>query len=231
MRPPSRRCVVLFARAPRAEARHKSLPAAEALFRAVARHVRREVARLHGVDLLCCAPGVAPAPDGRRLPQRGDDFASRLAHAFADARALGYDDVVVVPGDVPGLDAHTLRRAFERLRTMPVVLGPSPDGGVYLIACRGPADAVLAGVRWCSAHVMHDLLARAPGAALLDRRHDVDGARDVDRLRRDPSLSCELRALLTLASRPAASLAFAAVRVRGRIAAAPDPPRGPPVLY
>ena len=231
MRSSSRRCVVLFARAPRAEARRKSLPAAEALFRAVARHVRQAVARLRRVDLLCCTPGTSPMADGHGIPQRGGDFASRLAHAFADARALGYDEVVVVPGDVPGLDAPTISRAFERLRATPVVLGPSPDGGVYLIGCRGPADDLLAGVRWCSAHVMRDLLERAPCAAVLDRRRDVDGARDLARLRQEQSVPWSLRALLTLPSRPAASIAFAAVPMRGRVAATPDPPRGPPVLH
>jgi 2-phospho-L-lactate guanylyltransferase (CobY/MobA/RfbA family) len=231
MRSPSRRCVVLFARAPRAEARRKSLPAAEALFRAVARHVRQEVALLPRVDLLCCAPGVTPAPDGRRISQRGHDFASRLARAFADARALGYDDVVVIPGDVPGIDARTIARAFDRLRTTPVVLGPSPDGGVYLIGCHGSADGLLRGVRWCTPHVTRDLLARAPGAALLDQRRDVDGPRDLSRVRHDASVPCELRALVAFTVRPVGSLAFAAAPMHGRAAAAPDPPRGPPVLH
>lgn len=231
MRSPSRRCVVLFARAPRAEARRKGLPAAEELFRAVRRQVSQSIARLRGVDLVCCAPGAARTTGERHIPQRGPDFAARLAHAFADARSLGYEEVVVVPGDVPNLDERTIARAFDRLRRFSVVLGPSPDGGVYLIGCRGAADDLLRGVRWCSAQVTRDLLARAPDASLLDRRGDLDRARDLSRLRRDESVPWELRALLCSAPRPARALAFEASPMRCRIQAAPDPPRGPPVLH
>jgi glycosyltransferase A (GT-A) superfamily protein (DUF2064 family) len=231
MRSPSRRCVVLFARAPRAEARRKSLPSAEPLFRAVRQRVRQAIARVAGVDLLCCGPDAAASPGELRLPQRGIDFAARLANAFADARALGYEEVLVVPGDVPGLDERTIARAFALLRRSPVVLGPSPDGGVYLIGCRGPADALLRGVRWRTTHVTRDLLERAPGAVLLAGRADVDRARDLARLRRDPGVPSDLRALVASAPTPARVLAFEARAPRGRVVAAPDPPRGPPLLH
>jgi 2-phospho-L-lactate guanylyltransferase (CobY/MobA/RfbA family) len=229
MRSPSRRCVVLFARAPRAEARRKALPAAEPLFHAVAQRVRQAVARVEDVDLLCCGPDSAGPRDERDIPQRGSDFAARLANAFGDARALGYDEVVVIPGDVPGLDERLLARAFELLALSPVVLGPSPDGGVYLIGCRGPADRLLQGVRWRTSHVTRDLLARAPGAARLDRRADVDGARDLSQVRRDTRVPLELRALVASAPLPARALAFEVRAIRNRDAAPPERPRGPPV--
>jgi 2-phospho-L-lactate guanylyltransferase (CobY/MobA/RfbA family) len=230
MRSPCRRCVVLFARAPRAEARLKGVPAAEPLFRAVARSVRHSVARVPGVDLLCCGPDAAGSRGERRMPQRGVDFAERLANAFADARALGYERVVVIPGDVPGLDDRTIARAFALLRRSPVVLGPSPDGGVYLIGCRGAADGLLRGVRGRPPHVTRARRARAPEAALLAGRADVDRPRDLWRLRRDECVPPELRALVVSAPRPAPALAFEARPARGRLAAAPDHPRGPPLL-
>ena len=227
MRSSVRRCVVLFARAPRVEATRKGLRSAEILFDAIAQRLRRSVCRVAGVDLLCC--GV-DAPDERSIPQHGASFAERLANAFADARALGYEQVVVVPGDVPGLDHRAIGRAFASLRRAPVVLGPSPDGGVYLLGCRGPADVVLAGVRWCTSHVTRDLLKRAPDAARLDAHADVDHARDLSRLRRDASVPAELRALVALAHVHAPGLAFEAGAIHGREAADPEPPRGPPLL-
>jgi glycosyltransferase A (GT-A) superfamily protein (DUF2064 family) len=126
------------------------------------------------------------------LPQRGADFGERLRNAFADARALGYETIVVVPGDVPGLGLPQLRRAFDLLRDHTVVLGPSPDGGVYLLGCRGPSAHVLAGVRWQTSFVLHDLLARSGTAPLLPALGDLDCAADLPRLVRaaaaDPAL-------------------------------------------
>jgi 2-phospho-L-lactate guanylyltransferase (CobY/MobA/RfbA family) len=148
-------------------------------------------AALPDVDLLTVEA------DGEPLRQRGQDFGERLRNAFADAAALGYETIVIVPGDVPGLGLPQLRRAFELLRERPVVLGPSPDGGVYLLGCRGRYEHVLEGVRWQTAFVLHDLLARAGTAPLLPALGDLDSASDLPRLVRaaaaDPALVALLR--------------------------------------
>jgi Uncharacterized protein conserved in bacteria (DUF2064) len=189
--PASRRCVLVFARLPRAEAGVKGLRCAEPLFRLAGRRLAAAVSALPDVDLL------PVGGEARRLRQRGEDFGERLRNAFADARALGYETIVVVPGDVPGLGLPQLRRAFDLLRDRPVVLGPSPDGGVYLLGCRGPAEHVLSGVRWQTGFVLHDLLARAGAAPLLPALGDLDCASDLPRLVRaavaDPALVALLR--------------------------------------
>ena len=77
------------------------------------------------------------------------------------------------------------------------MLGPSPDGGVYLLGCRGPSEHVLDGVRWQTGFVLHDLLARAGTAPLLPALGDLDSASDLPRLVRaaaaDPALVGLLR--------------------------------------
>jgi hypothetical protein len=189
--PSSPRCVLVFARPPRAEAQAKGLRSAEPLFRLALCRLAAAVAALPGVDLL------AVTADSEPLRQRGRGFGERLRNAFADAAALGYETIVVVPGDVPGLGLPQLRRAFDLLRERPVVLGPSPDGGVYLLGCRGPAEHVLDGVRWQTGFVLHDLLARAGTAPLLPALGDLDCASDLPRLVRaaaaDPALLALLR--------------------------------------
>jgi hypothetical protein len=173
--PPARRCVLVFARTPRAEAREKGLHCAEPLFRLAGRRLAAAVAALPDVDLVAVGGGGP-------LDQRGTDFGERLRNAFADARALGYETIVIVPGDVPGLGLPQLRRAFDLLRDHAVVLGPSPDGGVYLLGCHGPSDHVLSGVRWQTRFVLHDLLARAGTAPLLPALGDLDCVADLPRL-------------------------------------------------
>src|SRR5205814_464154 len=81
-----------------------------------------------------------------------------------------YDEIIVVPTDVPQLAARDVRRAFALLRSHELVLGPCDDGGVYLIAARSAER--LKDVRWLTPHVLDDL--RRGDAALLDPLVDVD---------------------------------------------------------
>ncbi len=214
--------MLVFARPPRAEARAKGLRAAEPLFRLASRRLATAVAGLSSVDLL-------PVGGHGALRQRGQHFGERLENAFADARALGYETIVVVPGDVPGLGLLQLRRAFDLLRDRPVVLGPSPDGGVYLLGCRGPAEHILAGVRWQTGFVLHDLLARAGAAPLLPALADLDGASDLPRLVRaaasDPALVALLRQIRTAGGERSAPDEPRPARRPGILRVAP---RGPP---
>lgn len=198
IRPPSRpRCVVVFARTPGVEARVKRMPAAAGLFAGVWARVLAAAAG-SGADVLLSSPGLPAAlPAGATfLPQRGPTFGDRLRNAFADARDRGYRQIVVVPGDVPGLRAGHLREAFRRFRAASTVLGPSPDGGVYLLGIRGDFEPVLAGVPWCTPFVCARLAANARAAVLLAPVADLDSRRHLGALRSDPALDAELALLV-----------------------------------
>ena len=189
----SRRCVLLFALPARQEAHAKRLSRAEALFAYSRRRIAEAVSALSGVDLLV-------------LPQRGQGFAERLENAFADARALGYREVVAVPGDVPRLGAAQLARAFALLAERPIVLGPSPDGGIYLLGCSIDPQPFLAGVHWHGAGVFAELVALARptgGAGVLEALEDLDRPGDLVELARRSDLEDELARLLA-GMRPAA---------------------------
>jgi 2-phospho-L-lactate guanylyltransferase (CobY/MobA/RfbA family) len=186
------RCILLFARTADGEARAKRLARARGVFALARRRVVAAAAALPGVDLLVVGPGGA-------LGQRGRDFAERLANAFADARALGYGEIVAVPTDVPRLGTRQLAEAFRQLAGAAVVLGPSPDGGAYLIGCRSDPSPLFAGVRWRTAHAFADLAANAGAPAVLGFLEDVD--RRADLLTLDAHGDRELAALLA-AARP-----------------------------
>lgn len=184
------RCILLFARTAGEEARAKRLGRARGVFALARRRVVAAAAALPGVDLLVVGPGGA-------LGQRGRDFAERLANAFGDARALGYSEIVAVPTDVPRLGAPQLAAAFRRLAGAEVVLGPSPDGGAYLIGCRTDPATLFAGVRWRTARAFADLAANAGSPAVLGLLEDVD--RRADLLILDVRGDRELAALLAIA--------------------------------
>ncbi len=195
----SRRCILLFARTAKEEACAKRLSRARGLF-ALARRRVLAAARSLGIDLLVAGPGGA-------LLQRGGSFAERLENAFADARALGYEAIVAVPTDVPRLGRRQLAAAFRRLAAAPAVLGPSPDGGVYLIGCRNDPAGLFAGVRWQTSWTFADLAANAGSPAVLDPLEDVDRWADLPSLAAGPDR--EIAGLVTVILRgPAAARDF-----------------------
>jgi hypothetical protein len=231
-----RRCVLLFAVPAAAEARAKRLGRAGLLLGYARRRLASAVAELPDVDLVAVGGGALP-PGSRTLPQRGRSFGERLENAFADARALGYQKIVAVPGDVPQLGAAVLARAFELLETRRTVLGPSPDGGVYLLGCRlgrqpgcwqAPA-ALLAGIAWRRATVFAELLARAAGAAVLPPLADLDAPRDLAALL-GADLPADLaRWIARLLARPAFGRAGCGSAPRSLLLAACRTTRGPPL--
>ena len=138
-----RRAVLLFARAPGLEARLKGLAKAERLFRFVTARIR-EAAEACGAQLVVVGAGPSA------LPQRGRNFGERMSAAFADVFSLGFESVAAVGLDAPGLTAKELQGAFFALERGAVALGPTPDGGAYLIGLREHDQELLEGVRWQS---------------------------------------------------------------------------------
>lgn len=164
-----KRCVLLFARAPRDEERAKGIPRSRRLFAYARSQALRAVHSLHGVDLL-----IADSQN-----QQGSTFGERLTSAFAAASERGYEQIVVVPTDVPQLTAAHITRAFTLLATHSLVLGPCRDGGVYLIGGGAGAKELFPYIRWQTSSVLDDFKAATPSVALLRALIDVDREADL----------------------------------------------------
>jgi glycosyltransferase A (GT-A) superfamily protein (DUF2064 family) len=65
--------------------------------------------------------------------QEGDSFGSKLGHAIQTVLNKGYDKVIVLGNDSPGLRLAHLQEAFIELQDKNVVLGSDFRGGTYLI--------------------------------------------------------------------------------------------------
>ncbi|MEH6406956.1 MAG: DUF2064 domain-containing protein, partial [Leeuwenhoekiella sp.] len=68
--------------------------------------------------------------------QTGADFGHRFANAIQAVYDKGYDNIITVGNDTPHLKTSQIKLAAEKLKTAPVVLGPSVDGGFYLMGLR-----------------------------------------------------------------------------------------------
>lgn len=125
------------------------------------------------------------------IAQREGDLGDRMAGAFQDLHELGYDDIVLVGSDLPTLPPALISRALRSLqtRTPSVTLGPSPDGGCFLIGLRRPLDALFRDIAWSTPAVLSQMRTRAVtiGLAvhLIEPWYDVDDAETLERASRD----------------------------------------------
>lgn len=79
------------------------------------------------------------APDFLLLPQSGGELGKRMHLALAELLSRGYRRVVLAGSDLPHLRAPALQQGFVALRDgAEVVLGPSADGGYYLVGLTRP---------------------------------------------------------------------------------------------
>ena len=131
---------------------------------------------------------AAAHPGMLLVPQVGRDLGARMAGVFARLFARGFDAVVIVGSDSPTLPPGRLRAALRALRagTVDGVIGPSEDGGYYLIGLRAPCPRLFAGVPWSTERVLARTLANAAREgcrlAALPAWYDVDTLEDLRRL-------------------------------------------------
>lgn len=102
--------------------------------------------------------GLASRAHAETLVQPRGDLGQRIV---ACMRAQG-GPCIVVDSDTPAIDALLVRHAAQALGLYDVVLGPTWNGGYYLVGLRAPAYAfqMFDGVRWGTSHVLDDTLAR-----------------------------------------------------------------------
>ncbi len=126
------------------------------------------------------------APDMDLAFQRGDSLGERLDHLLTEALTNGSRKAIVMDSDSPTLPAAYLCQAFDRLEQVDVVLGPTRDGGYYLIGLKQPHPHLLRRVQMSTTHVLSDTLALAESTglvvSLLPTWYDVDTITDLHQL-------------------------------------------------
>jgi rSAM/selenodomain-associated transferase 1 len=130
-------------------------------------------------------------PAVRLLAQRGKDLGERLHHVFVDLFGSGYREIVVADSDSPTVPLSSIDQAYKQLieEGCDLVLGPSDDGGYYLIALKRPAERIFHDIPWSTDSVLDTTLARAKDLALrvglLPPAYDIDVEKDLKRLWND----------------------------------------------
>jgi len=121
--------------------------------------------------------------------QRGRDLGRRMYEAYKFAKSKKASKVVIIGSDSPTLPPSYIREAFKRLDRNDVVIGPSHDGGYYLIGLKEPCFGIFKDIKWSSNKVLKDTVKKAKDlkkrVAMLKRWYDVDGPVALNYLRRD----------------------------------------------
>lgn len=116
----------------------------------------------------------------RYLPQRGRGLGARMKNCFKSVYRLGYGKAVLIGGDIPGLDTNIINSSFDGLKKNDAVIGPSKDGGYYLIGFtkKGFYPRIFDGMEWSTDTVFAGTIAglkkNEMKAAIMPVLWDVD---------------------------------------------------------
>lgn len=121
--------------------------------------------------------------------QEGEGLGERMLAALRHVEARGRTPLVLIGSDIPLLQPRHLRAAVQALDRADVCLGPSADGGYYLLACRTAPARLFQGVAWGTNRVLDTTLGLAAESglryALLETLYDIDTSDDLAALRND----------------------------------------------
>ena len=133
---------------------------------------------------------ILPA-DFSLLPQRGEKFGERLYFAVEDLIKCGFESVCLIDSDSPTVPGKNLQQAVELLSMVEdrVVLGPTEDGGYYLIGVKKPHHHLFDRIDWSTERVLNQTMQRATEIGvevkLLPTGYDVDDEASLRRLCND----------------------------------------------
>lgn len=195
---PAKGAIIIFAKAPvPGEVKTRMCPPlapdeAASLHGSLVMDAVERTRSLRGFDIfLACSPGMdhpffqtlAARHHIRLCDQVGADLGQRMDHALTAAFNHGYAHALLAGTDIPNLTARHYERAKALLQTTDVVLGPTEDGGYYLVGAKRPVPALFADIPWSTGEVLTQSRARADGAGLvvglLDPERDFDTFDDI----------------------------------------------------
>lgn len=122
------------------------------------------------------------------VPQRGDAFGDRLAAATEDLLQLGFTSLCLIDSDSPTVPDEAFSQAVDFLASDAdsVVLGPSDDGGYYLIGLKKLHRRLFERIDWSTDRVLEQTIAAAReiglSVHLLQTWYDVDDRATLSRL-------------------------------------------------
>jgi rSAM/selenodomain-associated transferase 1 len=119
--------------------------------------------------------------------QCGQSLGERMSHAFEHLFASGFEKIILIGSDLPTLPLGFFCQAYACLeKSADVVLGPSADGGYYLVGTNRMIAAIFDDIGWSGANVLSQTIHKLGDLGLkhelLPDWYDIDTAKDLERL-------------------------------------------------
>ncbi|MEO6694440.1 MAG: TIGR04282 family arsenosugar biosynthesis glycosyltransferase [Ignavibacteria bacterium] len=116
--------------------------------------------------------------------QIGSSLGERMMNAFNIVFEKEYKRVLIAGTDCPGLTEEIIETAFEDLMKYHFTIGPSSDGGYYLLGMNEPNDYVFENIEWSNEHVLDKTIdkikAKHKSYNLLKELNDIDNEKDLN---------------------------------------------------
>lgn len=115
--------------------------------------------------------------------QVGNELGTRMSNAFKYIFDKGFNRAVIIGTDIPDLFASDIKYAFSQLSSADIVVGPSNDGGYYLLGMNDHHSILFHNFEWSSSSVLHNTLNKIEqknqSYLLLPRIRDIDYKEDL----------------------------------------------------
>jgi len=115
--------------------------------------------------------------------QQGNDLGERMKYAFSEAFTAGFERAVIIGSDCAELQPKHIRRAFTVLKHHDIAIGPSQDGGYYLLGMNAFYPQLFAEIDWSTSSVFKDTIDRIKTLNLtyqkLPMLNDIDTGEDL----------------------------------------------------
>ena len=116
------------------------------------------------------------------ISQQGEDLGQRMSTAFKEL-FKNHQSVVLIGCDLPDLTSALISDAFDALQNNDAVIGPSCDGGYYLIGLKKETPDLFKEISWSTEKVLKQTVERAEQLSLkvqlLDQLRDIDTLEDL----------------------------------------------------
>jgi len=127
--------------------------------------------------------------DSNLFSQDGDELGERMANAFESIFSRGMNKAVVIGTDSPFIDRDLIQEAFRHLDKFQCVIGPTCDGGYYLLGLGSENPKLFEGIDWSSSRVLKQTKQKLKDSGLsftcLREEFDIDTRADFERFLRD----------------------------------------------
>ena len=163
----------------------------EELHLAMWNDVFSEVFRLKRIDVFLYWTGSGDVKDYlkfipspfRLMEQNGVNLGERMKNAANDIMNFGYRRAVIIGSDIPSMRAENITRVFNALNASDAVIGPSKDGGYWLIGMNRFIPEIFDVTSWGSASVLNSTIENLKTSGLTyefaDTLNDMDTPDDV----------------------------------------------------